>query len=165
MKSTKLISGTKFSIFYILSCAVVCLTGGCDNANGNLQPLIINPTLIGKGDLNGNGAENILKQNVIVTNQNDWTALIHAMNTVNNVSDSFTEIDIDFNSFQIVTAFDNVKPNGGHSIDITDVTVTESNITVTVQNLLTGGLNSVITQPFHIVKIPKSPKQIVFIAG
>jgi hypothetical protein len=145
----------------IFSCAIACFIFGCDNSNGSLQ-VKITPNLIGKGDLYGNGAENIPKQNIVIKNSIDWTDLINAMNTVNNVSYDFTEVDIDFNSYQIVAAFDNVKQNAGHSIDIVEIIETENSINIRVVNLLTGGLNSVITQPFHIVKIPKSPKPVVF---
>lgn len=84
------------------------------------------------------------------------------MNTRGNVSASFTEINIDFTNFQIIAVFDNIKLQGGHSIDITKISENENNIVVTIQNLLPGGINSVITQPFHIVKIPKSTKPVVF---
>jgi hypothetical protein len=174
MKSTALFKGMAYSILYMLSFTMLCLTSGCDKSNniqtrcendGNPQTGIINFTLIGQGDLYGNGIENIPKQNVIITNQGDWTALINAMNTNNNNSDSFTEVNIDFHCYQILAVFDNVKLYTGYSIDITEVAATENEIIVTVQNLLTGGVNPAITQPFHIVKISKSSKEIVFIAG
>ncbi len=118
---------------------------------------------IGKGDLCCNGAQNISKQNIVITNQVDWTTLISAMNTVNNKSDEFTEIDIDFDQFQIIAAFEEIKYSGGHSIDITAVVETESSIEVQVENLKTGDITSIVTQPFHIVRIPKSDKPVVFI--
>jgi hypothetical protein len=83
---------------------------------------------IGKGDLYGNGVENIAKQKSVITTQVEWSQLIEAINTSNNVSSSFTEIDIDFNRFQIIAVFEEIKYSGGHSIDITKVVETESNI-------------------------------------
>lgn len=161
MKSIEVTKRTSLTMICIFSWAITCFTVGCESSNGSLQMKIM-PEIIGKGDLYGNGAENIPKQNIVIKNSIEWTALINAMNTVNNVSDGFAEIDIDFSSYQIVAAFDNVKLNAGHSIDIIEIIETENSINIRVENLLTGGLNSVITQPFHIVKIPKSSKQVVF---
>lgn len=53
--------------------------------------------------------------------------------------------------------------NGGHTIDITNITEFETTIVVTVENLQTGNTSGVfVTQPYHIVKIPKATKPIVF---
>jgi len=84
------------------------------------------------------------------------------MNSVNNVSDNFQEINIDFSQYQIIAVFDKIYSNGGHSIDIINVKENGKSITVVVNNLLTGDATSVIAQPFHIVKIPKTEKQIIF---
>jgi len=118
---------------------------------------------IGKGDLYGNGDENIPKQNIVITNQVDWTNLISAMNTRNNVSNRFTETNIDFNRFQIIAVFEEIKHSGGYSIDITEVMEAEDSIIVTVENLKTGNFTSVVTQPYHIVKITKSVNPIEFV--
>ena len=56
----------------------------------------------------------------------------------------------------VIAIFDRVYGNGGNSIDITNITEFETNIIVTVENLQTGNTSSVVTQPYHIVKIPKA---------
>jgi hypothetical protein len=58
--------------------------------------------------------------------------------------------------------FDEVKSDGGWSIDITNIENQENQIVVTVTNLHTGNITSVMTQPYQIVKIPVSDKEIVF---
>ena len=55
-----------------------------------------------------------------------------------------------------------MKSNGGHSIDITRVTEFEDKISVQIKNILQGDATLVITQPYHIVKIARSNKLIVF---
>lgn len=112
--------------------------------------------------LYGNGQENISKQNTVIKNSLDWNELMDKINSVNNVTERFSETNIDFSSYTIIAVFDEIKMNGGHSIDITDVTENDKNIIVTVENLLTGGMTTVITQPFHIVKIPKRNKPFIF---
>lgn len=143
----------------VLTLAV--LLNSC-SSNDNFQRQTMETTLIGKGNLTGNGAENIPRQRIVIYNRQDWTALINNMNAANNVTAGFTETNIDFNTFQVIAVFEEIKRNGGHSIDITNVVENESNIAVTVENLLTGGVTSVITQPYHIVKIPKSKKPVLF---
>ena len=137
------------------------LLQGC-SSDGNQEPRVIDAVLIGKGNLYGNGDENIPRQNVVIYNQADWNLLMQKMDTRNPVSNSFSETNIDFNAFQIIAVFDEIKGNGGHTIDITQIIENEATITVTLQNLNTGGGTSVMTQPFHIVKIPKSKKPVVF---
>jgi len=132
----------------------------CDNNSLEETPLtMIN---IYKGELYGNGQENISKQNTVIKNTSDWDELMDKMNSVNNVTERFSETNIDFSNYIIIAVFDEVKMYGGHSIDITSITEHDENIIVSVENLLPGGLAAVITQPFHIVKIPKTNKPIVF---
>lgn len=71
------------------------------------------------------------------------------------MTNDFTDTNIDFNKYQIIAVFDQIYENGGYSIDIT-------NVIVKVENLLTGGINSIFNQPFHIIKISKSGKPILF---
>jgi hypothetical protein len=57
---------------------------------------------------------------------------------------------------------DDVYGNGGHSVDIMSVTENPQNIVVVVVKLLTGDVTTVVTQPFHIVKMSKTTKPIIF---
>ena len=134
----------------------------CSNNDYSFTPQNITPILVAKGALHGNGAENISQQNIVITNQTQFNDLITSMNTVNNVSSSFTETNIDFNNFRVIAVFSNIKLNGGSTIDITNVVENSDNITVTIQNLLPEGDNPVMNQPFHIVKIQNTIKPIVF---
>jgi len=126
----------------------------------NNQSII--PTLIGKGELYGNGKEGIIKQNLVISDKTEWDKLLLAMNSVNSVSNRFTETDIDFSKYQIIAIFDQIQSSGGWTIDITDITECQNEIAVTVENLHKYGVTCVMTQPYHIVKIPVSGKKIVF---
>lgn len=174
MKTFKVLNKTTPSIFCILiltalSLAIGCSKGddvdttkSCSNIDDRTIPRTINPIQIGKGELYGAGSENIPKQNIVITNKSDWANLVNAINSNGNISNGFTEVEIDFTCFQIIAVFDDVKPNGGHSIDIIEVIENEGDIVVIIKNILTGDATQVITQPFHIVKIPRSSKPIVF---
>ncbi|MCL2130868.1 MAG: hypothetical protein FWH36_00205, partial [Lentimicrobiaceae bacterium] len=124
------------------------------------EPPLDSLVLIAKGNLAG--SEGIPKQNLVITTQTDWENLITAMNSVNNLTDSFAEINIDFSKYQIIAVFDEVKSEGGWSVDITDITEHSNGIRVSYANLETGDSTSVVTQPFYIVKIPASPKPVFF---
>jgi hypothetical protein len=52
---------------------------------------LVNFTTISQNDLYGNGQENITQQNLIITNANAWNELMAKMNSVNTVSNGFTE--------------------------------------------------------------------------
>jgi len=81
------------------------------------------------------------------------------MDSVNNVSDSFSEIDIDFDKYMIIAIFVGMGANI-IIVEITSIIENETNITVLKQEIET--ISSVVTQPYHIVKIPISDKTIVF---
>jgi hypothetical protein len=121
---------------------------------------ITTPVLIGKGNLVGR--EENSKQNLVIKNEAEWESLKTAMNTINNVTDRFIETDIDFSAYQVIAIIDEVKGTGGWTVDITDITEYSDSIVVTIQNIKTGSFTSVMTQPYHIVKIPASDKEIVF---
>jgi len=155
------------------TCDVAIIPSGVDCVNGkptliyniDNEPAgsLINPINIRKYILYGNGDEKINQQNLIINSNSDWIQLMQQMNTRNNVTNNFSETNIDFNNYTIIAVFDKIYGNGGHSIDITNIIEHQNNINVTVANLLTGDATAVMTQPFHIVKIPKTTKPIVFL--
>ncbi|MDP3314060.1 protease complex subunit PrcB family protein [Lutibacter sp.] len=142
---------------------IITMIIGLTSCNKNDDELnLVKFTLIGQNNLYGNGAENITKQKLVISELNSWNELIDKMNTVNDVSDEFTETDIDFANFIVIAVFDKVYGNGGHSIDIIKITKNENKVIVTIENILGGGATAIMTQPFHIVKIPKTDKLIIF---
>ncbi|HET56074.1 MAG TPA: protease complex subunit PrcB family protein [Ignavibacteria bacterium] len=152
----------KFLLVWV-ACTTLC--AGCNNIENNdidlvEQPFEITPILIGKGELQGR--EGISKQNMVITENKDWEELKATMNLVNNVTEKFTENTIDFSKYQLIAVFEEVKNNGGWSIDITKITEYKDKIVILITNLKKGNLTSVIDQPFHIVKIPASKKEMVF---
>ena len=140
---------TFISFFMLLS---------CNNSDDSFSPQNITPILIGKNSISNPSTP---LQNSLITNQAQWDILLSTMNSVNNVSNNFTESSIDFNNFDIVAVFRNPISNSSSTVDITSIVETENQRVVTVQNLI-DGVSADVAQPFHIVKIPKSPKPIVF---
>jgi hypothetical protein len=141
-------------------CSIFFILNSCqDNEKDSEYKTPITVQQIGKGDLVEN---NIPQQNTVITTSAQWTALLNNLDASNNISGSFTETNIDFTQFMIIATFDQVFPNGGHSIDIITVDENPQNIIVDVEKLLTGNVTTVVTQPYHIVKIPKNTKPVLF---
>ncbi|WBV61382.1 protease complex subunit PrcB family protein [Chryseobacterium camelliae] len=139
------------SALFIMSCQ--------ENEENSTASIPINSQLIGKGSIS---SHSMPQQNIAITNTTQWNTFLTALDSTYNVSGSFTEINIDFNQYMLIVAFDQVYNNGGHSIDIVAIDESSQSINVDVEKLLQGNTTSVITQPYHIVKIPKIAKPIVF---
>lgn len=134
-----------------------------DSNTTNKIPENIDSTLIAKGELYGNGDENISQQNMVITNQTDWTNLKNQMDSVNTISPGFTEQNIDFDVYELLVVFDQIRATGGFSIEIATVNEDENNIIANIEMTSPGEVATmVITQPFHIVKILKSDKTVIF---
>jgi hypothetical protein len=133
------------------------------DSNGNAM---INFITVAQGDLYGSGDEGIPQQDIIISTTTEWEKLKTAINSIavleQTTNQYFVEIEIDFNVYQAIAVFDNIHGNGGWSIDVTDVTEYSDKIVVSISNLKKGDITSRVTQPFHIVKIPASNKEIVF---
>ena len=161
MKAQSIILASLMScVFFFIGCNEGKGTG---KNNGNeFVPQTITPILIAQGEFKGQSGT---KQNLVIKTQEEWdklVTLITTKNSVNNVSNNFTEMEIDFSTYQIIAVFDEVKNNDGWSIDITDVIEFSDSIVVSILNLKKGDDTYVATQPYHIVKIPVSEKKIVF---
>jgi hypothetical protein len=125
-------------------------------------PVEIEPVLIGKGDLHPAGfTEPNTVINRIITSEEEWNELKTTMREKGN---TLMETDIDFSACQVIAIFDEIHGTNGWSIDITGIVEYSDRIVVSVTNLQTGagGGYTVLTQPYHIVKIPVSAKEIVF---
>ena len=146
---------TIISIFVIL--LLISCSSSTETENFNTQP--ITPILIAKSQLMG--SENIAPQNVVYYNSTDWN------NTINVIDQfrlaNFTETNnVDFNTYQLIAVFDEVYGSPTYKINISSIVENLNNITVTVEKIYQPSIASVMTQEFHIVKIPKSSKPVIF---
>ncbi len=140
------------SVFLATSCS-------SDDDNQTAQSTPITFTEIGKGALFGNGTEGITQSNMVIDNSTDWQNLMTQMNSYSNVTTQFSETNIDFNTYTVIGIFLEVKPSGWE-VEISNIEENTTNIMVSKTE--TEAINSVITQPFHIVKIPVTNKPIEF---
>lgn len=143
-------------LLFLLGIGLLISCSNDDNAD--YQSTEINFTEIGKGALFGNGQEGISRSNLTISNMTEWQNLISQMNSVNNTTNNFTEIDINFNEFTVFAIFLEVK---GEGWEIETENVIENQNNISISTVETEYATSVITQPFSIIKIPKTEKPII----
>lgn len=132
---------------------------GCNKSAENAKTII--PILISKGSLMG--SENILQQNLVMYNNVSWNAILNSIDTFRLAGFAETR-NVDFNNFQIIAVFDKVYGNPTNTIDITYIRENSDNIVVTlkIQKIYAPVVVTVMDQKFHIIKIPKSSKPVIF---
>jgi hypothetical protein len=139
-------------VFTLVSCS------NSDDTDDGFTPQTITPTLIGKGVLSSNSI--YIQQNLVINTNEDWQELLTNFNSINdNITDGFTETNIDVTSFTILAVIDN--KNSTTTVDVTSILENSTSIVVEVENLQ-NGISLDIAHPFHIVKIPKTTKTIIF---
>jgi hypothetical protein len=144
---------------FIYTIFILVLYTSCNDINDSptpFTPINITPVLIGKG----NDITGLTQISTRITNQTDWNLLLSSMNSVSN---TFTETTIDFVNYDVIAIIDSERPCTNFFVNIDTIIENEDNITV--QFSRTGDINSCFTsmvQPYHIVKIPKSSKPVIF---
>ncbi|MGQ2984966.1 protease complex subunit PrcB family protein [Flavobacterium sp.] len=151
----------------ILSAALAVSLYSCQSdesgaLNTNDDPIAVEFTVIGDQELMG--SENFPASNLVIDNDADWNALKTQMDLYNPYSEGFTETDIDFSQFKVIAVIDELRNNGGNDINIVSVSRDREQITVNVEHSDSGPGNvaTVLTQPFHIVKIEQTDLPVVF---
>ncbi|MFY0603441.1 MAG: protease complex subunit PrcB family protein [Flavobacteriaceae bacterium] len=120
---------------------------------------------VAQANLYGDGEEGIEEGNLIVKNKAEWDTLINKMDTANKVSATFKGLPIDFSKEIIICVFDKLRSSGGVTIAITKMEMNEKSVSVfySIKKPLENQVStSVMTQPFHIVKMKRRTENIVF---
>jgi hypothetical protein len=150
-------------LFYSLVLIFVsCSSDDTVNEEEVFEPQTLTFETISQGDITSTGMYLFEESNLVIYSSDEWTELTEQMSFYNTVGDEFMDVEIDFQTTQVLVCIDKIYYNGGWSIDITEAIETENHITVLIENLNTGNLTSVVRRPFHIVKIPKLDKPVVF---
>ncbi len=138
---------------------ILLLVGiGCSENNiEDEYPKEITFVTIGKGSLYGNGIENIERSSLIISNQTDWQSIVTQMDSYNTVSDNFIETGINFNTYTIVAVFGEVNPSASE-LEITGIIENQEGIAISYS--INTFANTVVTQPYHLVKIPITEKSL-----
>ncbi len=132
----------------------------CNKSDNEVQQTAsITPNTLAKGATtpvldNGNYA---------IDNSTNWNNLLSMFSDGVIIDNVFSETNIDFSQYMVIAVVDVGHTTGGWSIDITNISETSTNIEVTYSNLDNGDDTLIAVQPFHVVKIPKSNKPVIFI--
>lgn len=118
---------------------------------------------INSGFLTGNGGEGIGSNEVfVIKSEGDWAMLRAKMNSVNETQ---KEVSIDFEQTTVLAYFDEIRPSGGYAVEIISVIDQEDGVEVTARfKKPFDAAIEIMTQPFHIVSIPKTKKRVRFIS-
>ncbi len=102
-------------------------------------------------------------ENVAVTGEAEWTTLWNQMAA--NITPKPPVPAIDFSKEMVIGVFLGIKPTGGYSIEVTRIAESADRITVYVREVSPGPncrVTEALTNPYHIVKIETSSKQVDF---
>ena len=138
--------------------AIALILAGCTSSNEEGETLPF--TTIGKGILGG--GEGISKNDVVIHTKEEWENLMTAMGS--NKMNIFSETEIDFDNYQIIAVFDEVRNNGGWEIVVTKIKDYNEKIVITVKENAPRGsaVPCIMTQSYHIVKMHAIFKSIEF---
>lgn len=151
----------------IFSALLLASLTGCqsdDPATTNNNPVAVDFALVGRENLYGNGSEQISESNLVINDTPAWQALLDQMTTANTLPLDFGNTDIDFSQWTVVAVFDQVQMSGGYAIDVVSIESDNTSVIVDVEksNGGEGAEATVITQPYHIVKMPKTNLPVTF---
>jgi hypothetical protein len=155
--------------FYFL---LVLLLFSCEKEVKEISPQpvesqktdILEFTTLGKGVLTGAGQEGFVKQGITIKTQGQYDTLLADMSKLNNVKATISDTILDFNHFQVVAVFSNIKMSGGYAVEVKNIKDSVSAIVVNIKEE-SGGAGAdaqYLTQPYHLVKMIKSEKEISF---
>ena len=151
---------TLFSALFLVSCRSVESSIEYEEMEDKDHKL----SFIGQGVLYGAGKEKIKESCVVIDNQEDWNKMMEKLNSgENNVTDNFERQGVNFEEEMILACFDKVRSTGGYTLEIAEAIETTENIEV--QYCITppqGSAITIMTQPYHIITIPASTKQVTF---
>lgn len=126
-----------------------------DAQSGDNFPKDIPFTNILKGATNENSG--ISKSIIIIKNINELQSLLNKLEYSNNNGIDYGSID--FDKFYLMAVILEIKGNGWE-VEVTNIKEFKENVKVSIKD--TPFMSAVITQPFHIVKIPKIDKDFIF---
>lgn len=145
-------------LIFILSVILVSFTiYSCKNDDDHQSKNLLNTQLVAKGSTSG---QYVNAQKSVFKTTAEWNAFLTSYQTT--APDVLAQANIDFNQVDVIAVVDQSYGSGGHSIDIISVTENPQNIVVVVDKLLTGDVTTVVTQPYHIVKMSKTLKPVIF---
>ncbi|WP_435138419.1 hypothetical protein [Formosa sp. A9] len=145
-----------FLLFFIVA-SIIC---SCQNDDDVTDE--VNYSIIGEGELYGNGQEEIEPSALIIKDSSTWIELTTKMDSYHKVTNTFND-DIDFESETVLAIFDSIRARTHYAVTITTIQETSNKVIVNYKKTSTSEGYDVINQPFIIIKIPKSDNKDIMI--
>lgn len=103
------------------------------------------------------------KTKYVINNNEDWQSLWNEVYSIQQPTSPLPTVD--FSKDIVIAVFQGVQGSGGYSIEIIKIVETENSIKVFVRETSPGlscEVTSALTQPYHIIKISKTDKEVIF---
>lgn len=145
----------KFLITFIFS---MMLTSCPDNNKQNMQD---DNSFVSLYQGRMNGENNIEKQNKVINSDEEWNSILSKLNISKE-----TITAIDFSKSTILLLIDSVKNTGGYAVGVDSIKKEKNKIKVVVKYSgpkPTDMVTMAIEQPFQVIKINKTNKEIIFV--
>jgi hypothetical protein len=147
--------------------ALLFAIAGCQDDDGNVintEPVAIEFADVQKGEISG---DPLPAANYVINTPAQWTEFKDHINSIYNEDmeiDVFEGITVDFEEYTVLAVLDQAWPNGGYSAEITSVIEESGAITASVDYSSPGGGNvtTILCQPYHVIKIPKTTLPVAF---
>lgn len=149
--------GLKLSAIFLMF--VLSMTIVAASASGFAKkkpPVVIESTTIESGELSGVTEP----MDLVVKGESEWEYLWDL--THRHLVPKPDLPQIDFEKEMVLATLMGERNSSGYRIEICEVAFEEGLITVRVKNHETPGNLTIMTQPYHIVTIPKYPYKIEF---
>ena len=149
--------GLKFSVVFLaVVLSVTMVTAAAFGFAKKKPPVVIEFTTIESGALSGVTEP----MDLVVKGESEWDYLWDL--THRNLVPKPDLPKIDFEKEMVLASLMGERTSSGYKIEICGVTLEKGIIEVKVKNHETPGNLTLMTQPYHIVTIPKYPYKIEF---
>lgn len=159
MKMASLLIG----LFIVLACdksEPIVIPSGCGPPYTGPLPRTILPLSSAHGLMAD--PFNYPKQNLVIRDQDTWSYWVTDVNLLQTTDLPDGQLEVDFNCEMIILTLDEAYGYAGYEIEILSVVEEDARILVTINRSDLGTGMPVMTQPFHLVKVPKLDKEVVF---
>ena len=145
--------------FVALLALFACSEDDNDYSGGNNQPANVQFTVLKDGELSG---EEVESGYYVIKTAEQWADFKGMVNSVHDAPDEFEGISVNFNVSDVLAVVDEQHNSGGFDIAITSVSRADNTATVKVVRSGDGNAATVLTQPYHVISIPKSNNEFAF---
>jgi len=140
---------------------VLLLFNACKKSS-DFQSKLVNPILIGRGDIHNEGDLVFEPQNTAITSAVVWEDFLTKIDPLL-LDGTLVGTDIDFEENIVIALFDEVYTTTGTSIEISSIVEEEDFVVIRIVQGVAGTYGCTLQcQPFYIVKIPRIDKPLAF---